>query len=90
MVWYDQPWKKEIDVSSMIYLSGATRPQIEGGWQPTLQSISRIDGLWHVELRGVNFLGSLILKEGGSAGEIKRRLAMPKTSATASSTIWKR
>lgn len=30
-----------------------------------------------------NFLGSLILKEGGSAGEIKRRLAMARTSATA-------
>ena len=36
-----------------------------------------------------NFLGSLILKEGGSAGEIKRRLAMARTSATALSTIWK-
>ena len=26
-------------------------PQMDGGWQPTSQSISRIDGLWHVELR---------------------------------------
>jgi hypothetical protein len=36
-----------------------------------------------------NFLGSLILKNGGSSGEIKRRLAMAKTSANALSTIWK-
>ena len=36
-----------------------------------------------------NFLGSLILNDGGSSGEIKRRLAMAKTSANALSTIWK-
>ena len=36
-----------------------------------------------------NFLGSLIHKEGGSSIEIKRRLAMARTSANTLSTIWK-
>ena len=36
-----------------------------------------------------NFLGSLIVDEGGSSQEIKRRLAMARTSAIALTDIWK-
>ena len=35
----------------IIYLSIRCLPQIEVGWQPALQSISRTYGLWHVERR---------------------------------------
>lgn len=36
-----------------------------------------------------NVLGSMIVKEGGSSVDIKRQLAMAKTSASTLSNIWK-
>ncbi len=48
-----------------------------------------VDGEEVDQVDTFNFLGSLIVKEGGSSAEIKRRLAMAKTSASTLSTIWK-
>ena len=36
-----------------------------------------------------NFLGSLIVNEGGSSKDIRRRLAMARTSAISLTDIWK-
>ena len=48
-----------------------------------------VDGEKVDQVDTFNFLGSLIVKEGGSTVEIRRRLAMAKTSASTLSSIWK-
>jgi hypothetical protein len=48
-----------------------------------------VDGEEVDQVDTFNFLGSFIVKDGGSSAEIKRRLAMAKTSASTLSNIWK-
>jgi len=48
-----------------------------------------IDGEEVDQVDTFNFLGSLIVRDGGSSTEIRRRLAMAKTSASSLSNIWK-
>ncbi len=48
-----------------------------------------VDGEEVDQVHTFNFLVSLIVKEGGSSAEIKRRFAMAEASASTLSTIWK-
>ena len=48
-----------------------------------------VDGEEVDQVDSFNFLGSMIVKEGGSSVDIKRLLAMAKTSASALSHVWK-